>query len=515
MLPGAWLRSLVGRRLAALHRDPLTGLRLRSTFMRAVRREVAEPRPGCVTGVLYVDLDGLKRVNDTLGHDSGDAVLREVADRLKAAVGPRDVVARLGGDEFAVLVRGRHDLPQVRRAAEDVLSSIAAPWPKKLALMTETATTASIGIAVHDGKASGEEQAADDLVRWADLAMLSAKRRGGGHVEVFSLQVVHDVGAARRRRASLTEAVEHALAHETFQLRYQPVFCVGCGEAVRVEALLRVLGPDGRAHSPGRLLSAAEATGRLDRITAWVLAQALDDACTWWAAGCQVPVAVNMSSVELAAPSGPGEVLSAVRRSTLSPGALVLEVHRSDGPSEPAGLGAGIAGLAAAGITVVLEDVETCWPAAEVATIVPAGLSLGRASLESAVEQPAMAASVAAVLRLADAMGSSVTAKTIETPAQLEAAVRAGCALVQGTLLSPVTVPGKLAWRTSHLTMRDETDPVLTDDGQVATVHPCTTAFSYADRALAETQRPRDPSSPLGPGGFSRPRDHFDAVEET
>jgi diguanylate cyclase (GGDEF)-like protein len=505
----------VGRRLAALYRDPLTGLPLRSTFMRAVRREVADPRPGCVTGVLYVDLDGLKRVNDTLGHDGGDEVLREVADRLSAALGPRDVAARLGGDEFGVLVRRREDVAEVHATAEAVLSSIAAPWPAPLALIDEPATTASIGLAVHDGPGVGDEQTADDLIRSADLAMFSAKRRGGGQVEVFSAQRVMTAASERRHAASVAEAVEHALANETLELRYQPVYCVRCGEAVRVEALLRVLGPDGRAHSPGRLVSAAEATGRLDRLTAWVLACALDDARMWWDTGCQVPVAVNLSSAELAVPSGAAEVLSAVRRSTLPPGALVLDVHRSDGASDLAGLRDGVAGLSAAGVAVVLEDVETAWPPVELAAVAPDGLSLCRASLDAAADDPAMAATVEAVLHLADSIGSSVTAKTIETAAQLEAAVRAGCAFVQGTLLSPVTVPDGLAWRTSHLTMRDGADPVLTGVGQVATVHPCTTAFSYADRALAETQRPRDPSSPLGPGGFSRPRDHYDSAEET
>lgn len=517
------VRSLASRRLTGLHRDPLTGLRLRTSFMRAVRRDLAASATGRVTGVLYVDIDGLKRVNDTVGHHGGDAVLTEVAARLAGAVGRRDVVARMGGDEFAVLVRGLQAADEVNATAAAVLAAIAAPWPSGLALMDGPAATASIGVAIEDGSRdagnrAAQEQAADELVRSADLAMLRAKRRGGAHAEVFL--PVRGPGARtgaraeRSRTASLAAAVEHALAHETFDLRYQPVFCVRCGGAVRVEALLRVLGADGVARSPGRLLSAAEATGRLDRVTAWVLARALADARRWWPER-HVPVAVNTSATELAAPSGPGEVLSAVRGCVLPAGALVLEVHRPDSRIDIDGLSAAVAGLAAAGVHVVLEDVEARWPPAELAAVQPAGLSLRRGSLEAALDQPSMAATVQAVLHMADSLRASVTAKTIETPAHLEAAVRAGCSLAQGSLLAPVAAADELVWRTSHLTMRDADDPLLTGTDPLATVHPCTAEFSYADRALAETQRSRDPSSPPGPGGFSRPRDHHDAAEES
>lgn len=463
-------------------------------------------------GVLYVDVDGLKRVNDTLGHDRGDAVLAESARRLAGAVGDGDVVARMGGDEFAVLVRRRETVAAVRGVADAVLASMAAPWPRRLSGVGGHAATVSIGVAVADGSSGGHS--AGDLVRAADLAMLRAKRRGGAHVEVLTAAAVRTAVAERRRADALAEAVEHALAHETFDLRYQPVYCTRCGEAVRVEALLRVLSAEGAVDSPERLLSAAEATGRLDRVTAWVLDRALDDTRGWWFERA-VPVAVNMSATELAAPSGPGEVLAAVRGSTLPARALVLEVHRPPTHLDLDGLAAGVQALATAGVGVVLEDADTRWPAAELVAIAPNGLSLTHASLDAGSGERAAAAVADAVLGIADSVRASVTAKTIETTGQLDAALRRGCTMAQGTLLAAVSLPERIAWRTPRLTMRDAADPVLTGDRPLATVHSCTTPFSYADRALAENRRSRDPSSPPGPGGFSRPRAHFDAAEES
>lgn len=504
-------QSLVLRR-----RDPLTDLPLRASLLDAMRRELAAPQRGRLTGVLFVDLDGFKRVNDTLGHDGGDALLREVAARIAAAVGPRDLTARMGGDEFAVLLRGRQSIEDVMETAEAVLAAVATPLPLRLrGAGGEPGSSASIGAAVEAAEPGVDPLGPDDLLRAADLAMLAAKRRGGGHVQAYSPAVRRTVAAGGGLDDGVVAAMEHALTYETFDLRYQPVYCVRCGAAVRVEALLRVVGPDGTPHDPGRLLSAARASGRLDRVTTWVLARSMSDAVGWWSLGYEVPVSVNVSADELARPSAPGELLASLRLASLPPRALVVEVHRAGASSHAAALSAGLAGLAVAGVGVVLEDVDTTWPLGQVAAIAPDGISLSREGLGDAVSRPAAAVALDAILRVAGATCSTVTAKTLETPEQLATAVSLGATLVQGRLLGPVTTPQAFEWRAARLTMRDVTAPALTDDGPLATVHPCTTAFSYADRALAENQRPRDPSSPPGPGGFSRPRAHFDAAEES
>ena len=495
-MPFGAASASLARGIAALQGDPLTGLPTRGAFMRALRRELATAGPDRLTGVLFIDVDGLKRVNDTRGHDGGDALLREAATRLGRTIARRDLVARVGGDEFAVLVRGRRTSRQVVAVADDLLDALARPEP---------ATSASIGVAVGLASSDDRSGAADELVRSADLAMLRAKHRGGGHVEVFS-PGTSEVGNDRAPAGDDTAAVlARALDAESFALRYQPAFCVGCGESVRVEALLRVQSPDGSVLVPDRLLRLAEATGRLDRITAWVLAHALDDAARWWSQGHRVPVAINISADELAQPSSTGQVLDAARQRGLPAGALVLEVHRTLAPTSAEALVASAAGLSAAGVAVVAEDADTDWSLGELAALRPETMTVGHSG--SAV--------VPALLLLAQTTRSSVTAKAVETEAQLAAAVQLGCSQAQGCLLSPVTTSEAVGWRTSHLTMRDADGRVLTDADPLATVHACTTSFSYADRALADNQRSRDPSSPPGPRGFSRPRSHFDAAEES
>lgn len=498
-----------------LHRDPLTGLPMRPHLMRLLRRDLGSGRSDPLVGLLYIDLDSFKRVNDSAGHDVGDEVLALAAQRITAAAGDDAAVARLSGDEFAVLLRSCGSVEEVNARAQRISRALAEPLPDHLAAAgLSVAGMASVGTTVRlpaddAGRRPGAEE---EMLREADLAMLAAKRRGGGHVEHYRPGLLAGSGRSAAHRGAVT----HLLHGQGFDLRFQPVLDMTRPRVVRVEALLRLRNEHGGTEPPGELLAVAEATGRLHQVTDWVLAHALDECARWWSVGHHVPVAVNLSAGELAQPSGAGELLAAVRRADLPPTALVVEVHGGAGASPgQQSLAFAVATLRKAGVGVVLEDVDSRWPLNDVVAIGPGTVSISRSTIAGLVGEGAGAHVAAAVVSAAAAAGASVTAKGVETGPQARAAGAVGCAELQGDWLARVTTADRIEWRTSHLSMRDEPGQLLTPPATVGTVPSCTPASSYADRAIAENQQSRDPSSPSGPGGFSRPSGHYDAAEES
>lgn len=503
------------RALAVLHRDPLTGLPMRPHLMRLLRRELGPGRSDPLVGLLYIDLDSFKRVNDFAGHDAGDEVLAMAAQRITAAAGDDAAVARLSGDEFAVLLRGCDSRDAVTAAAQRISRALAAPLPDHLAAAgLSGAGMASVGATVRLPADDARRQpgAADDMLREADLAMLAAKRRGGGHVEHYrpGLEVRTPDSPGRH------DAMTQALRAQAFDLQFQPVVDAVDGEIVRVEALLRLLNDGGDSEPPGELLAAAEATGRLHEVTDWVLAHALTACARWWTGGQRAPVAVNVSADELAQPSGAGALLSAVRRSDVPTAALVVEVHRGTGTvPDLQSVADAVRTLREAGVGVVLEDIDRGWPLADVVAIRADTVTISRATVARLLIDDVGVSLASALVSAAAAVGASVTAKGVETGPEADAALDVGCTQLQGDGLAPVTDVARIEWRTSHLTMRDAAAQRLTAPAPVGTVHSCTPASSYADRAIAENQQSRDPSSPSGPGGFSRPSGHYDAAEES
>jgi diguanylate cyclase (GGDEF)-like protein len=503
------------RGLAVLHRDPLTGLPMRPYLMRLLRHDLGSSRSDPLVGLLYIDLDSFKRVNDSAGHDVGDEVLALAAERITAAGGADAVVARLSGDEFAVLLRACDSVDQVRAIAQRISRALAAPLPEHLAVAGLTvAGMASVGTAVRmpDDDARRQPGVGEDMLREADLAMLAAKRRGGGHVEHYR----PGLAVRARHSAARHDEMTHALQARAFDLQFQPVVDAADGAIVRVEALLRLRSPDGDTEPPGELLAAAEATGRLHEVTDWVLAHALAACARWWVGGQHVPVAVNVSADEIAQPSGAGELLSAVRRTEVPTTALVVDVHRGTGAAPDAqSVADAVRTLREAGVGVVLEDIDRGWPLADVVAIRADTVSISRATVASLLLDVAGVSLAAALVSAAAGVGSRVTAKGVETEAEVQAVCGVGCTELQGDRLAPVTDVAQIEWRTSHLTMRDAGAQQLTGPAPVGTVQTCTPASSYADRAIAENQQSRDPSSPSGPGGFSRPSGHYDAAEES
>ncbi len=494
-------------RLGAWSRDPLTGLPVRPRFERDLDRACRRPAGRVPTwvGVLYLDVDGLKRVNDRDGHSAGDAVLAAVAHQLTREL-PREVrAARLAGDEFAVL------LPAM--TSPDEAGHLAA----RLLRATARVASLSIGVATAPvGAATPKE-----VCERADAALLAAKRDGGAQVTVRLARgtaTIQDPVDASPRRCPSTQVDPTSVPRSRRRLLAQPVLDVATGRVVRVETLLRVAGTDGSLRTPVGEVRRAQASGRLDEVTSWVLEQSLDAHRTS-AEAPAVPVSVNIAAAQVVEPTVVRGVLTALRERGLPGGCLVLEIH-TDGCA-PVGFGAAVQVLRRHGVGLVLEDVDEAWALRDIAAHRPHEVTLSRALVQGLPDDPVARAVLQGVAAVARGVGASVTAKGVETPAQWDRVVTSGCDRAQGRELAPeraladvqMTTPS--VWRTTHLTMRDVPTPVLTGDRPVGTVHPCTPAFSYAERAFAENQRPRDPSSPAGPGGFLCPRGHFDAAEES
>lgn len=496
-------------RLGAWSRDPLTGLPSRLRFVRELDRACrrAPGRTPTWVGVLYLDVDGLKRVNDRDGHEAGDAVLVAVARRLRGEIPSGFCVARLSGDEFAVLLPSLTTPRQAERIASRLLRS------------TSVVASLSIGVAT----ARLDDAHPDDLRARADGALLAAKRDGGAQVIVASVPsgvTSLDLLPASLSRGAGTRADTAGAPSGRRRLLAQPVVDVATGRPERVEMLLRVVDAQGVLVTPIDEVRRAQASGRLDEVTAWVLEQSLDAVRAGAGHAGATVVSVNIAAAQVAEPAVVRGVLAALRERDLLGTCLALEVHATGGT--PAGFEAAVRVLRRHGVRLVLEDVDEAWALRDVASHRPDEVTVSRAVVEALPDDPVALATVEGIAAVTRAVGASLTAKGVETCAQWDAVVAAGCDRAQGRFLEPEralrdvwSTPESSVWRTTHLTMRDTPGPVLTGARPVGTVHPCTPAFSYAERAFAENQRPRDPSSPAGPGGFLCPRGHPDAAEES
>jgi diguanylate cyclase (GGDEF)-like protein len=331
----------------ALH-DPLTGMANRALFQTNVRDALASGRE--LVGVLFIDLDDFKTVNDSLGHVVGDELLRAVAGRLAVCLRPGDVAARLGGDEFAVLVQGTAD----SRAATIVATRIVERMRDPFQVMgAEIMVRASIGIATGDAGELG----ADEILRNADEAMYMAKGLGKGRWEVFA----PSMHAAVLSRHEFKADLHRALPRDELVVQYQPIFEVPSGDVVSAEALLRWRHPRHGLVQPVDFIPLAEETGLIGPIGLWVLERACAEARRWPDHGLRrdIPVAVNVSPKQLQRGAFIDEVKHVLTRTGLSPWSLILEVTESLAIEEVEGATSRLQELRELGIRIALDDFGT------------------------------------------------------------------------------------------------------------------------------------------------------------
>ncbi|NUR10101.1 MAG: EAL domain-containing protein [Nocardioidaceae bacterium] len=405
----------------ASHRDPLTRLANRRLFQDRVRLALADPDRTC--GVMFIDLDDFKNINDSLGHSVGDVALAALARRIEETVRSSDVVARLGGDEFAVLV---HDEPVAGLAAlgERLVARVAEPVEvagHRLHLHI------SVGIATAD---AGTDY--DELIRDADVAMYAAKRAGKNRLAVFEGGMLED----RLDRLDLEAELRAAIDAEELTVVYQPIVDLRTGRVDGVEALVRWY-RDGRLQPTQEMIQVAEETGLVLPLGRFVLRAAAAQARAWRRQGLQLNIGVNVSALQLGDP----EFLDAAREAVAALGdelVLVLELTESTlvGGDRAAGLEDAVERLQELreiGCRIAIDDFGTGFSSLAYLTRLPVDILKLAGGLVTGVDRRDRDASVAAaVLGLASALDYLVVAEGVEHPEEAEELRRLGCTLGQG-----------------------------------------------------------------------------------
>jgi diguanylate cyclase (GGDEF)-like protein len=406
--------------------DELTGLPNRSTMLELVGAALAAaPAGGPGTALLVIDLDGYKTVNDSLGHEIGDALLHQVGVRLAGQVRPGDAVGRLGADQFLVLARDC-DSSEAASLAFRLQTTFNLPFATS---GISVPLTASIGVAVSCPGAVDPHQLLSD----ADAAMFAAKSSGRDRVHLFSPELRQ---AARWRLEVATrlrgDAIDQLVVH------YQPVVRLDTGEVDGVEALVRWQHPERGLLPPDTFLSVAEETGQVIPITRWLLRETTRKAAEWTAQGLPLRMSVNVSARHFSAETLVRDVRVALRDSGLPPDQLVLELTETCVAEDPTRAEDQLAVLHSFGVRVAIDDFGTGWSSLAQLFALPIGTLKIDRSLLNAAERAVSGetgAVLAAIVGLTRTLGIRSVAEGVETPEHLRMVREAGCDMAQGWLL--------------------------------------------------------------------------------
>jgi diguanylate cyclase (GGDEF)-like protein len=413
--------------------DELTGLPNRATLLDMIADALAVGSPGAPgTALLVLDLDGFKTVNDSLGHQLGDRLLREVGGRLTEQVRPGDAVGRLGADQFVVLARGC-DQAEAAALAFRLQATFTLPFT---ASGISVPLSASIGVAVSRSDVRDPHQLLSD----ADAAMFAAKSSGRDRVHLFSPGLRE---AARWRLEVATrlrgEAIDQLVVH------YQPVVRLDTGEVDGVEALVRWQHPERGLLPPDSFLSVAEETGQVIPITRWLLRETTRKAAEWAAQGLPLRMSVNVSARHFSAETLVRDVRVALRDSGLPADQLVLELTETSVAEDPTRAEDQLTVLRSFGVRVAIDDFGTGWSSLAQLFSLPIGtLKIDRSLLNAAERAVAgeTGAVLAAIVELTRTLGIKSVAEGVETPEHLRMVRAAGCDLAQGWLLGQ-PMPGE------------------------------------------------------------------------
>lgn len=405
--------------------DPLTDLPNRRVFLEHLEQAIARAhRGGGSLGVLMMDLDRFKDVNDTLGHPAGDQLLREVAARLRSRMRGTDIVARLGGDEFAVIV-DESDLEGVRVVARDIIVALGKEFS---ILNSQVRTGTTIGIAMLAPGTTAEQ-----LLDRADLALYAAKESERGTLQVY----VPEMGDQTRQRSELAAELRAAISEQRLSLQFQPTFDIGSGEVTSVEALLRWHRSDGSVLYPNDFLPAASEAGLLPGLGRWVLEAACSQVAAWQAAGAAAPpIAINVTPHELRS-RGWGRTLGqALARHHVDPSSLAIEVTEAGLLVATEDNLATLIGLRQKGLHLTLDDFGTGASSLVQFRRLPIDrIKLDRSFVRDVSDEAASEAVIRASALLSDSVGAKLVAKGAESIEQLTAVHRLGAQEVQGFIL--------------------------------------------------------------------------------
>jgi diguanylate cyclase (GGDEF)-like protein/PAS domain S-box-containing protein len=419
--------------------DSLTGLANRVLFADRLEHALARgARDGSVVGVLFIDLDDFKIVNDTLGHAVGDQLLIAVADRIAGALRADDTAARLGGDEFAALVENVQDPGAVEETASRILAALAEPI---LVDGQELQAVASIGITT-----TPEADTAAELLRQADLALYVAKGAGKNQWRRYQSHL-HGVMV---ERLELRSALDHAVNQGHFLVQYQPIVDLATDEAVGFEALVRWHHPQRGIVAPDQFIEVAEESGLIVPIGRWVLDQALHTVAQWRRALPRVRspyVSVNVSVRQFRQPGFVEQVRSLLDYHGVPPQALMLEITETLLMGDDEQIWADLAELQRLGVRIAIDDFGTGYSSLGYLRQRPIDvLKIDKTFIDELVDDPQQVTLVSGIVGLAQSLNLTVVAEGIESARHRDVLIGLGCPLGQGYLYSsPVAAAEALA----------------------------------------------------------------------
>jgi len=417
--------------------DVLTGLPNRVLFNDRLTQAIAlADRQGKQLAVMFVDLDHFKKINDSLGHEIGDKLLRSVGERLRACVRRSDTVSRLGGDEFVVLLSQVEHAEDAAISARKTLRALTAPH-----LIDGKSLDINVSIGVSTYPIDGQD--AESLINRADNAMYEAKQRGRNNYQFFR----HEMHARLAERQSLEADLRCALGRNEFVLHYQPKLNLESGQITGVEALIRWQHPQRGLLYPDQFVPLAEECGLILGIGQWVLVEACKQARAWLDAGAGVvPVSVNVSAAEFGAKDFLSRVRAVLIATGVEPQNLELELTESVLMEDAEAAVATLGKLKAMGVRVAIDDFGTGYSSFTYLRRFPSDvLKLHQSFVQEITGDPRDAAIVSAMINMGKSLKQRIIAEGVETSAQLEFLRGQGCEEGQGYYFSRPVVAERVA----------------------------------------------------------------------
>ncbi|MDO8907432.1 MAG: EAL domain-containing protein [Pseudohongiella sp.] len=423
--------------------DSLTDLPNRIMLVERIRNAIINAEQNKQSlAILFIDLDKFKLVNDSLGHDCGDIVLKETALRIRRVLSRDDSASRVGGDEFVVLLPLLHSVDQATQMASRLVSEIACPI---MVNSHDVILTASVGIALYPE----HSKSAEDLLRLADMAMLSAKQAGRNQFHFVRDEQGTDAG----QRLQLLHDLHNAVSKQQLRLHYQPQFNLRDNTLVGLEALLRWQRNDKTLVSPGEFIPLAEDTGLILPIGAWTLQESCRQAAIWRRQGLlDCPVAVNVSALQFRQPNFVDHVIHAIESHNLPPDALELELTESVVMMGMNHVRNTLARLIELNVQFAIDDFGTGYSSLSYLRQFPAQrLKIDQSFVSALPDDPDAAAITRAIVSLGHTLGMVTIAEGVETQAQADFLREIGCEQGQGFLFSkPLPIDLLEPWLDDH-----------------------------------------------------------------
>ena len=415
------------RLLEQARTDALTGLPNRRHLADQLERELARfQQENRLIALLYIDLDGFKLVNDSLGHAAGDLLLCEVAKRLRAGVRSTDILARVGGDEFTLILTGLDSEEDAARIADNLIQSLASPF---LIEGNKVSVGASIGISTQRPSTFDDK----DMLKQADSAMYAAKRAGKNRAVAFS----PELGEMARERLTLETELHGAIERGEIYVEYQPEWSAASGQLIRFEALARWRHSHLGEISPGDFIPVAEECGLIHSLGKAIMERACAECVEWQKMSpTPVEVAVNVSSLQFGRESFVDEVASILERTGLRPELLHIELTESKMLGADSCGAENLKKVRELGVTLAIDDFGMGYSCLGYLPALPfSSLKIDRSFVRRMQDDADGAAVVRSLIDLARKIGLRVVAEGVENSAQLDTLVQLGADELQGYLL--------------------------------------------------------------------------------